>query len=377
MQETISAGTTTPRAEVKFKTGEDLQFFQTLRKRVDAYFREHKLSKNANATMVVKTTVLISAYVLPFVAILIFNLPFLISLGLWLLMGIAMAGIGMSVMHDANHGAYSANEKVNKFMGLSLNMLGGMVYNWKLQHNVLHHTYTNIAGMDEDIDTKVIMRFSPHAPHKHLHKGQWWYAFFFYGIMTIYWGLAKDIIQYFSYKKKGLNKNSRPQNISLFTRIAATKLIYHFILLVVPVLVGIPFWQALVGYVVMHFACGTILSVVFQLAHTVEGTVHPLPDEAGNLEDSWAVHQLRTTMNFARENKWLSWYVGGLNFQVEHHLFTRICHVHYPAIAPIVKQTAEEFGYPYLENGTFGQALASHIRLLKKFGRPPLDEIMG
>ena len=96
------------------------------------------------------------------------------------------------------------------------------------------------------------------------------------------------------------------------------------------------------------------------------------------MDNTWAIHQLHTTVNFARKNKWLSWYVGGLNFQVEHHLFPRICHVHYPQIAEIVKATAEEFNVPYLENETFGQAIQSHINTLQRFGKlPSWNEAIG
>jgi linoleoyl-CoA desaturase len=125
------------------------------------------------------------------------------------------------------------------------------------------------------------------------------------------------------------------------------------------------------GFVLMHAVSGIVLTVVFQLAHTVEGTEHPLPDEHGTLENSWAIHQMLTTVNFSPNNRWLSWYVGGLNYQIEHHLFPNICHVHYPALAPIVRQTAAEFGIPYLQNDTFGQALKSHINLLHRLGRLP------
>jgi len=364
-------------AEVKFKTGEDLQFFQTLRSRVDAYFQERKLSKNANAVMIIKTIVLLSTYILPFVAILVFQLPFVIALLLWLLMGWAKAGVGMSVMHDANHGAYSKNELVNKIIGFTLNCVGGASVNWKVQHNMLHHTFTNINGVDEDIQTKVVLRLSPHAPHYRMNKEQWWYAFFFYGISTMYWALAKDFKQFFAYRKRGLVRGTKTEQNWTLVRLIGVKLTYFFVFFGIPLLVGIPFWQVLVGFVVMHFATGIILSIVFQLAHTVEETKFPLPDVMGSMEDSWAVHQMRTTMNFATSNKWLSWYVGGLNFQVEHHLFTRICHVHYPAIAPIVKKTAEEFGVPYLEKPSFGSAFRSHINHLKTLGRDPLDEIMG
>lgn len=363
--------------KVTFCKSEERMFFRTLRQRVDTYFHERNLSKNANAAMVLKTVILFSAYLGPFIVLLTVPMPFGIAVLLWLLMGWAMAGIGMSVMHDANHGAYSANRHINKLLGLTLNGIGGTTANWKVQHNLLHHTYTNITGADNDIDMKAILRLSPHTPHKQVHRGQLWYVFGIYSIGTIYWALLKDFVQHIEYRKQGLHKRSVGANNWLLARLIGVKLLYFFVFLILPVLCGLPFWQVITGFIVMHIFCGMTLAIVFQLAHTVEDTKFPLPDEQGNMEDSWAVHQLRTTMNFACRNKWLSWYVGGLNFQVEHHLFTRICHVHYPAIAPIVRKTALEFGHPYLEKPTLTSALRSHIRHLRTLGRAPLSDLMG
>lgn len=363
---------------IRFARGEELQFFATLRKRVDEYFKKNNLSRKANATMVVKTIVLMCAYILPFIAIVVFGPPFWVCLLLWAVMGTGLAGIGMSVMHDANHGAYTHSEVSNRWIGYSLNLLGGATENWKYQHNVLHHTYTNVAGMDEDIDPKVILRFSPHAKHHEPHRYQWYTAFFFYSILTLYWVVAKDLVQYKRYKRIGLNKNQAKANREWFIRVTIFKLVYLAVMFLLPTLVaGLPFYQALIGWIVMHLVAGTILSVVFQLAHVVEETHFPLPNAEGNMENTWAVHQLRTTLNFSRDNKFLSWYLGGLNYQIEHHLFTGICHVHYPAISHIVKDTATEFGIEYLEKKTFWQALVSHVRLLKKLGSPSVDEIMG
>lgn len=346
-------------------------FFATLRKKVDDYFRETGLSKHHNNQMVIKTIVLLCAYIFPFVLLLLLNPPFAISLGLWSLMGIALAGIGMSVMHDANHGSYSGRRKMNYWLGHSLNLLGGSVFNWKLQHNILHHTYTNVIEMDDDIEDKLIMRFSPHTKLKWYHRFQYIYAFLFYGIITLYWVLLKDFVQFRKYTRAGVNKESKAQNRVTLLKMTAMKLGYFGIFILFPLLgLKMPVAAYLSGFLLMHFVAGIILTVVFQLAHTVEDTNHPLPDAAGTIENAWAIHQLNTTVNFSRHNKWISWYVGGLNFQVEHHLFPNICHIHYPAIAPIVKSTAEAHGIPYLENNTFMEAVSSHVRTLRRFGRP-------
>lgn len=367
------------KGQVKFINRDKNLFFPTLKKRVDLYFKENNISRYGNATMVIKTIVLLSAYILPFLYLIFVQPPLWASLLLWSLMGLAMAGLGMSVMHDANHGAYSSNKVINGLMAGVLNLLGGSTLNWKLQHNILHHTYTNVTHMDDDIDDKLLLRFSPHTPVKKVYKAQWLYAFFFYGLTTLYWVTAKDFVQYIKYTRNGVNSNSKEENRILLLKLIVLKLVYLFVFLVLPTLYfAVPFGSVLGGFLLMHFLAGVILTVIFQLAHSVEGTHHPLPNESGIIENDWAIHQLNTTVNFCRNNRWLSWYVGGLNFQIEHHLFPRISHVHYPKIAPIVKKTAEEFGIAYMENKRFGEAMQSHIQFLQTMGRlPDLNEAIA
>ncbi|AKD03793.1 acyl-CoA desaturase [Pontibacter korlensis] len=367
------------KGKVKFVSKDKNLFFATLRKRVDAYFTENNISRTANTAMIVKSVVLLLSYVLPFIVLLVFQPVFPASLLLWFVMGLGVAGIGMSVMHDANHGAFSSNKRVNFLMGHTLNLVGGSAFNWKLQHNILHHTYTNVVEMDEDIQDRLVLRFSPHTKVKFFHQLQWVYAFLFYGLLTLYWVVAKDFVQYKLFIRNGVNANTVTENRTMLLKLITMKVLYFFVVLGVPTLfLGIPFLEVILGFLLMHFVAGIILTVVFQLAHTVEGTSHPRPDENGNIENDWAIHQLNTTVNFSRNNKLLSWYVGGLNFQIEHHLFPRVCHVHYPAIANIVRETAAEYGIPYLENNTFGQAVRSHITTLHRFGRlPDINEAIG
>lgn len=367
------------KGQVKFIDQDKSSFYTILRENVDRYFTENRISRNANGEMVFKTVVLMLIYLGPLAVICFLNPSLTVSLLLWSVMGFGLAGIGMSVMHDANHGAYSSNETVNRILGHTLILLGGSVFNWKLQHNILHHTYTNVTHMDEDIDNKLVLRFSPHTKAHFLHRFQKFYALFFYGIMTLYWCTLKDFIQFAKYARNKVNTKSRAENFQKLAEIIAGKLVYYFVFFGLPVFVaGVPFLMVLPGFVLMHFIAGIILTVVFQLAHTVEGTEHPMPDVHGNIENSWAIHQMNTTKNFSPHNRWISWYVGGLNFQIEHHLFTRVCHVHYPKIAPIVKKTAEEFGIPYMENESFMTAIRSHFAILQKFGKlPDLDTAIG
>lgn len=363
---------------IRFVSLHPSEFYETLKTRVNAHFKAKHLSRYANSTMVIKTMLLLSGYIGSF-AILLITTPMIVNaLLLWAFMGFCLAGIGMSIMHDANHGAYSKNKNVNYWLGHTLNLLGGSVFNWKLQHNYLHHTFTNIANWDEDIQNKLALRLNPDGKAKPFHRFQYLYAFALYGIATLYWVIAKDFFQFLRYTEKGINKNSITENRTIFLKMSLAKVVYFVAMLVLPpLLFHLAFWPWLGGFLLMHFVAGIILTVVFQLAHTIKETTHPIPSENGTIENAWAIHQMHTTANFSRGNQWLSWYVGGLNFQVEHHLFPTICHVHYPALAPIVKQTAEEFGIPYLENKTLALAISSHIMALKRFGLPNINEAIN
>lgn len=229
--------------------------------------------------------------------------------------------------------------------------------------------YTNVEGHDEDIAPLGFLRFSPHAKHRKIHKLQFIYAWFFYGLMTLMWALTKDYQQIFRYKRMGLIKSDSEYKKELW-KLFIGKMIYYAIFLVLPFfLTDYSVWQILLGFFIMHFTCGLVLAVIFQLAHVVEETNFPLPNDEGQLENNWAIHQLYTTADFAGRNKLLTWYAGGLNFQVEHHLFPTICHIHYAKISKIVKETAKEFNLPYNSYPTFLVALRSHSKMLYNLGR--------
>jgi linoleoyl-CoA desaturase len=144
----------------------------------------------------------------------------------------------------------------------------------------------------------------------------------------------------------------------------------HIALFVLLPIYTIGFLPWLIGFLIYGLFAGFVLSIVFQLAHTVEHTHFPHADEmTGKMEDEWAIHQIKTTANFATKNKVVSWLVGGLNFQVEHHLFPKISHVHYPAISKIIKKACEEYGIGYIEYKRVRIALASHVAYLRHMGR--------
>jgi linoleoyl-CoA desaturase len=355
---------------ITFSKSHNVDFYKTLQQRVREYFKENNISRYANTKMVIKTIFMILLYVVPFVLILTFlTNPLLIFL-MWVLMGFGMSGIGLSIMHDANHGAYSKNNFVNKLLGNLIKFLGGSDVNWRIQHNVLHHTYTNVTGMDEDIDPGKVMRFSPHAERLKMHKYQHVYAWFFYGLMTLMWCTVKDYKQASRYRKMDLMKTQNTTYGKLLTDIIISKILYFGIFLVLPLIFSpLPWWGTLLSFLLMHFIAGLILAMIFQPAHVIPSSNYPMPDESGNIEADWAVSQLYNTANFAPGAKLFSWYVGGLNYQVEHHLFPNICHIHYDKLSKIVKDTTEEFNLPYFSQKTWWSALVEHTKMLKDLGR--------
>ncbi len=347
------------------------QFAISLRKNVNAYFEKNGISKKGNAGMVLKTIVMLALYIVPFLLLLVFPMNVWMGLALSLMMGIGVAGIGMGVMHDAVHGAYSDKNWVNNLLGGTLYLLGSNVFNWKIQHNILHHTNTNIDGLDEDIESRGPIRLSEHAPLKKIHKYQYIHAFLFYGLMT-FSKLIKDFNQLIKYNKAGITSKSGINPTFELIKMLVYKVAYLFVIIGLPILLtDFSWWQVLLGFTIMHLTTGAILSTIFQMAHVVEGTEQPMPDEKGIIKNDWAVHQLHTTSDFGRDSRFLSWFAGGLNFQIEHHLFPNICHIHYRNISPIVEQTAQEFGISYNLKPTFLDAFTSHVKRLKELGTQP------
>jgi linoleoyl-CoA desaturase len=355
---------------IKFSTDDIIQkqFVSALRKNVAIYFKENGISTKGNGLMYLKAVVLLTAYILPFIIILTQELKLWQFFLMFLLMGIGEAGVGMSVMHDAAHGAFSTKKWVNSFFASTMFLLGSNTFNWKIQHNILHHTFTNIFGYDQDIETKAVLRLSDHAPLKKFHKYQYVYAFLFYGLMTIS-KLVTDVGQLIAFNKSGITREQNHNPSIEILKLIIVKLIYFSILIVLPLsITDFVWWQLLIGFSLMHLMAGIIMSTIFQMAHIVDGAEQPLPDKNGVINCEWAVHELNTTSNFAPKNKLLNWYAGGLNYQIEHHLFPNTCHIHYKKIAPIVERTAREFGISYNQKQSFNEALLSHINRLKELG---------
>ena len=364
----IKMSTVAENRKIIFDKNKIAEFYPTLRKRVDEYFSKHNLSTHANGAMVFKTIFILGVFIASYVLVIIGILPLWAMLISILIHGFFTALVGFNISHDAVHGSYSSNVRLNKILGTTFNFAGTSDYIWKIKHNIVHHTFTNIPEHDDDIDQIGLIRIEQSRKLKWYHRFQHYYVFLLYCFTTIVWVFVNDYKNFFRKKWGYYENNKHPKGA--FLRIISYKAIYYFCYLVLPFLVmNIAWYWILVGFVLMHAIQGLTLAIVFQLAHVVEDAAFPTLDENDKVENNWAVHQLYTTVDFARNSPLVRFLVGGLNFQVEHHLFPKICHIHYKKIAPIVKQTAEEFNLPYLESKTFGGALLSHIRLMRKLGR--------
>jgi linoleoyl-CoA desaturase len=347
-------------------------FQRDVKERVDRYFREGNISKNFNTEMVIKTILILITWVGTYLLILSNSINPLGMLGLALIHGFATAMIGLNIGHDAIHGSYTKNQKVNKTLGLLFNLVGANDYVWSITHNIVHHTYTNIPDHDEDIRQLPILRMEPTQKLSWIHRFQHFYAFGLYCLASLSWVFIKDYVKFFQHRVGGHYRKTFPRK-EIF-RLFFFKALYYTVFLVVPLIViDLAWYWILLGFVAAHFVEGFTMAVIFMLAHIIEGTSFPEPDEDGRIDMPWADFQMYTTADFAIKNQVVNYLTGGLNFQVVHHLFPKVCHVHYPKLSAIVKQTAEDHGLPYIEYKTFLGAIASHTRLLKKFGTPSLN----
>ena len=360
---------------VTFASHDCDEFVAEIKAKVAEYFERTGLSQKANAAMKVKTVALFAAFFVPYGLILANAVPPLAMWGLTVLMGVALAGIGFGISHDALHGAYSDNPKLNAALGYSFDLMGASSYMWKITHNVVHHTYTNVHPIDEDLEVSPLLRLSPLAKHHRFHRWQHLYALAAYSMSTLNWVFWKDY-DYFTRKDIGPYLNKKHPRADVAT-LVVSKVFYAFWAIALPLmLVRVPLWQFALGWFTMHLVGGTILGVVFQLAHVVEQTQHPVPDDLGRMPNGWMVHEMLTTANFCVGNPWITWYVAGLNHQIEHHLFPKTCSVHYPAISKIVKEVTLKHGLPYYENTTFLGAVGSHLRILRRLGRAESPNVL-
>lgn len=342
-------------------------FHIELKKRIGDYFEEVNKSQTGNYNLFIKAVILMVSFVLIYIHLVFFTPNAFWAILESVLLGGLTAAIGFNVMHDGAHGSFSKYKWVNTLASFSLNILGGNSFMWNMKHNVVHHAYTNVDGIDDDIDIQPWMRMSETQKKYKMHKYQHLYFWVLYSVLYIFWIFVLDYQKYFKSKVGAmpLKKMKLGDHLVFW----GFKLFHAFLFVGLPIyLLGWYDWM--ISFLIFTLVAGFVLSMVFQLAHTVEHTQFPIADkETGKLEDEWAIHQIKTTANFATNNPIVSWLVGGLNFQIEHHLFPKISHVHYPAISKIIRQACQEYGLVYIEYPRVRYAVASHVAFLRQMGR--------
>jgi len=343
------------------------EFHKTIKRRVTQYFDERGLSKTGDWRILFKTGIVLAWLAVSYGLLVYFSASLLLAVITAFAVAQAFVLIGFNIMHDSNHGSYSRSKTLNRLMGFSLDLIGGSSFLWRQKHNVLHHTYTNIDELDDDIHSSGLLRLSPEQERRAWHRFQHLYAFPLYSLLTLSWITYGDFQKFFSgrigaYK---LRKSSGGE-VALFLM---AKVFYFGYMIGLPLLFH-PLLHVLVAFVTIHLVMGFTLSIVFQLAHTLEGNTFPRPDaDTGGIDNEWAIHQVETTADFAPQNRMAAWYLGGLNFQIEHHLFPDVCHIHYPSISRIVKKTSQDFSIAYVSYPTLRSAVAAHYRFLRTLGR--------
>jgi linoleoyl-CoA desaturase len=348
-------------------SGASQSFHAELKRRINEYFTQSKKGTTGNFSLFFKAAVLVIGFMAVYVHLLFFTPITWLAIVECVVLGGLTAAIGFNIMHDGMHGSFSRYKWMNNLAGLTLNFLGANNFMWRSKHNIIHHTYTNIDGVDDDIEARPFLRLCETQKYYKVHRFQHLYFGFVYSLLYLWWVFATDFIKYFR-KKIGpipLKKMELKDHISFW----GFKLLYVGLFVGLPIyMIGFQAW--VIGFLVFALFAGFVLSIVFQLAHTVEHTHFPTSNpETGKMEDEWAIHQLKTTANFATRNRFISWWIGGLNFQIEHHLFPKISHIHYPAISKIIKKACAEFGIPYIEYPKMRLAIASHLTHLKHLSR--------
>ncbi|GAC1538220.1 MAG: acyl-CoA desaturase [Myxococcales bacterium] len=344
-------------------------FHTDLKARVAAYFQRSGRPSHGGFRMRLKTCVLFGWLAGSYGLLMFAPVTAWQAVLLLVSVGLAMAGIGFSVMHDANHGGYSSSPRVNRILGFTSDLIGGSSHLWRHKHNIMHHTYTNISGMDADLDAGPLLRFAPWQSRHAIHRFQHLYIWVLYGVFPLRWFFVDDFVE-LATGRIGGQAFAPPRGWDLASMLAG-KAFFVGWAFVLPLLLH-PTWALIPMWLFTSFVLGNVIAVVFQLAHCAEeADFHESRAGSQLMNTEWAVHQVTTTVDFARGNGLLGWYLGGLNFQVEHHLFPRICHVHYPALSRIVEETCRAHGVRYRAEPTFRAALSANVRWLRRMGSAP------
>jgi len=341
------------------------EYFKALRERVDEHFGGRK--RWGDPRLHRKAALIAFWFVASYILLLTVRSSVL-QLFLCVSYALAACALGFNVFHDANHGSFSSSRHINLLLArLTCIALGPSRYLWCQKHHVLHHAFTNVFQWDDDIETRGHLRMSCRQPWEPKFRNQHRFFVFLYALSTVEWFFVKDFVQYS--RLFMTYRSIPPMSFTEKIEFWASKALHVALFLVLP-FAFLPAWRVVMGLLLFHIILGLAVTFVFQIAHGTEKVEFPAPTggRPAIIEDEWAAHEMRTTVNFAIRNRVLTWFVGGLNFQIEHHLFPHISHTHYPDISDIVRRTAGEYGLPYNLHETYIDAVKSHFRFLQSLG---------
>ncbi|HEY2944107.1 MAG TPA: acyl-CoA desaturase [Vicinamibacteria bacterium] len=338
--------------------------YRRLRSRVDAAFAARGLSRKGGGAMAFKVVLVLLQWGFWYgVTLSLGTAHFALALAASLPLAASLVNILLGVMHDGSHGAGSEHRFVNRLLQSTLVAAGVSAVSWHYEHVVQHHANTNVLGHDSDLETGgLLLRFHAGQPWRPIHRYQHWYAWPLYGLISFKWTWFEDFDDVLA-NRYGLPPRQRLVHL---VEVLAAKVSQVSLFFVVPALAwGWP--KAAAFYVVQLYVVGVLMATVFVLAH-VSG-VQAMPESPQEAPRDWAIFQVATTANYATGNRLLTWLIGGLNYQVEHHLFPSVSYRHYPWIRQIVRRWADEQGVPYHEFPTMAAALRAHFRHLASLGR--------
>eukprot|EP00818_Percolomonas_sp_WS_P001012 CAMPEP_0117437580 /NCGR_PEP_ID=MMETSP0759-20121206/1596_1 /TAXON_ID=63605 /ORGANISM="Percolomonas cosmopolitus, Strain WS" /LENGTH=530 /DNA_ID=CAMNT_0005229215 /DNA_START=29 /DNA_END=1619 /DNA_ORIENTATION=+ len=350
-------------------------FYATLKKRVEHHLSKSNKSHRDQPLMYLKAFLSLLVYIFLYVLLYFSHTvreSMLLTVMLAIGWGWSTANIGMNIMHDGNHGAFSNRWYLNSLTGYSFDFMGGSSFVWRMIHTNGHHVNTNVEEKDPDIHTN-----EPHFRRiRDSQKWHFWYWFQPFYLPIMYSTLIFEFaFRDFAAMILGAWGGTIFQEVSLTEWIVflLVKLWYVGYQFVVPrVIIGLSWSHIALVYCLCSMVGSEILVCMFQVNHvTDKAEMTHCDEDTFEVPHDWASFQIRGSTDFAPGSWFWNHFSGGLNHQIEHHLFPSMSHVHYPAIQPIVEQTCEEFGVPYRYYDTFWDALRGHFRVLWRLSCRP------
>ena len=352
---------------IKYKQNYHPEFYKELKRRVDKAFNDKGISIKGNSIMKFKVMMLVVGYLITYTIIILADLNDISNLFLVIILGVLAALIGLNISHDAVHNAIFKRKWINYLFSFTFNFfLGANEYVWRITHNMVHHQFPNVPEMDPDISQTKLLRMSPVDKLKWFHKYQHFYFPIVYLLFGFYLVFIKDFRVIFGMNRLG-NKRRMVHPLKEYIILFVTKIIYIGYMIVIPSMV-FPFWKVIIAFILMQVILAIIFTIVTAPAHVATSNKYFTPNSKGIIEENWAVVQLETTTDFSR-NSWIANnFFGGGNYQVVHHLFPGICHIHLPWISQIVDKTTLEYGLEYNHTSLIS-VLHHHVKMLRAFGQ--------